>query len=76
MRTNIDIDDDLLSQAAQILGTTTKKSTVEAAFRELIRQRAMRDLLAMAGTVDIDMNEIRPGWEPSRQSRSRKKVSA
>lgn len=35
---NIDIDDDLLAEAAEIAGTTTKESTVETALRELIRR--------------------------------------
>jgi Arc/MetJ family transcription regulator len=66
MRTNIDIDDDLLRVAASVLGTTTKKSTVEAAFREVIRQKAMEDLLELR--VDVDPEAVRPGWERSQGS--------
>ena len=69
MRTNIVLDDDLLQQAAAILGTKTKKSTVEAAFRELIRRNAMRELAQMRGKIDIeDISVVRPGWEPSRRT--------
>jgi Arc/MetJ family transcription regulator len=68
MRTNIDLDEDLMTQAAAILGTVTKKSTVEAALKEIIRRQAMRELSEMRGTMNIDMEDVRPGWEPSRDS--------
>lgn len=52
----IDIDDDALAEAAEILGTKTKKDTVNAALREtsVTRRRAhalveMRKLVADGG---------------------------
>jgi Arc/MetJ family transcription regulator len=39
MRTNIDIDDDLLAEARKLSGNTTKKGTVEEALRLLVRLR-------------------------------------
>jgi Arc/MetJ family transcription regulator len=68
MRTNIDLDDDLMSQAAAILGTVTKKSTVEAALKEIIRIQAMRDLAELR--IDIDPEDVRPGWERSTRSKA------
>ncbi|MGH3932362.1 MAG: type II toxin-antitoxin system VapB family antitoxin [Pseudonocardiaceae bacterium] len=61
MRTNIDIDDALLAEAAEIAGTTTKKSTVEAALRELIRQHNVRRVLELWGNFDWegDLQEMR-----------------
>ena len=61
MRTNIDIDDDLLAEAAEIAGTTTKKSTVETALRELIRQHKVRRVLELWGNFDWegDLQEMR-----------------
>jgi Arc/MetJ family transcription regulator len=44
-RTTIEIDDDLLGQAQQALGTKGLKDTVDEAFREAIR-RALRERLA------------------------------
>ena len=68
MRTNIDLDDELLARAAEIAGTKTKKSTVEHALRELIRVQAMKNLADLRGKVAmLDMEEIRPGWEPSQR---------
>lgn len=37
MRTNIEIDDKLMSQAMRSSGETTKKGTVEAALRMLVQ---------------------------------------
>ena len=35
-RTQIDLDQDLLAKAAEILGTTTKKDTVNGALRRVV----------------------------------------
>lgn len=61
MRTNIDIDDDLLAKAAKIAGTSTKKSTVETALRELIRRHEMKRMLELRGNFDWegDLQEMR-----------------
>jgi Arc/MetJ family transcription regulator len=47
-KTLVDIDDDLLTQAQQILGTTTKKDTVNGALREVVRRRAAQQFIALA----------------------------
>ena len=36
MRTNIDIDDELMAKAMAATGTTTKKAAVEASLRKLV----------------------------------------
>ena len=38
-RTVIDLDDDLMAEAAQALGTRTKKDTVNTALREVLETR-------------------------------------
>jgi Arc/MetJ family transcription regulator len=43
MRTNIEIDDELMAEAQKACGHTTKKETVEQALRLLIRLRNQRD---------------------------------
>lgn len=40
MRTNIDIDDELIREAMEATGTTTKKAAVEASLRKLIEVKA------------------------------------
>ncbi|MGP3968979.1 type II toxin-antitoxin system VapB family antitoxin [Streptomyces sp. 6N223] len=51
-KTVIDIDDEALADAAEILGTRTKKDTVNAALRETgaraRRRRALEELTRMA----------------------------
>lgn len=61
MRTNIDIDDELMAEAMRVAGTTTKKSTVEAALQELIRRHRVQGLLDLFGTVEWegDLDEMR-----------------
>lgn len=54
MRTNIDIDDELMAGAMKALGTTSKKSTVEAALAEAIRRHRQRKALDLVGTVEWD----------------------
>lgn len=54
MRTNIDIDDALLSEAMQLTGLTTKKATVEEALRRLIHlQQQARALANLRGTAKV-----------------------
>ncbi|MGH3908053.1 MAG: type II toxin-antitoxin system VapB family antitoxin [Pseudonocardiaceae bacterium] len=66
MRTNIDIDDELLAKAAKIAGTSTKKSTVETALRELIRRHEMKRVLELRGAF---------GWEGDLQEMRRSRFS-
>ncbi len=57
MRTNIDIDDDLMAEAMEASGLRSKKATVEEALRHLIRsyrqRRAFRDMRGL-GWDDLD----------------------
>jgi Arc/MetJ family transcription regulator len=46
-KTVIDIDEGLLGQAQEVLGTTTKKDTVHAAMREVVRRAAVAKFLEM-----------------------------
>jgi Arc/MetJ family transcription regulator len=65
MRTNIDIDDKLLAEAAKVFGTTTKKATVEAALERAVRRRRQRRILELEGKVEWvgDLDEMRSGRE-------------
>ncbi len=53
MRTNIEIDDQLLQDALELSGLKTKRAAVEAGLRLLIQDSAIKDLLSMAGTVEF-----------------------
>nr|WP_198587274.1 type II toxin-antitoxin system VapB family antitoxin [Glycomyces xiaoerkulensis] len=59
----IDIDADLLGEVSQVLGTSTKKETVNAALKEVLESRrramALTRLRASAadGSVDLSLFE-------------------
>ncbi|MFJ3927743.1 type II toxin-antitoxin system VapB family antitoxin [Streptomyces sp. NPDC090022] len=61
-RTVIDLDDEALAEAAQLLGTTTKKDTVNAALREVADRRrraaAIERMRQMVDDGEIDFGVI------------------
>lgn len=63
MRTNIDIDDELLAEAMKATGQKTKRATVEEALREIVRlnrqRQALKDLEGLGW--EGDLNEVRRG---------------
>ncbi|HEY5237019.1 MAG TPA: type II toxin-antitoxin system VapB family antitoxin [Rhizomicrobium sp.] len=63
MRTNIDIDDNLLSRAMAASGLKTKRATVEEGLRLLVQVR--RQVKALARLKGLgwtgDLNEMRQG---------------
>jgi Arc/MetJ family transcription regulator len=66
MRTNIDIDDELLAAAMAVTGLPTKRATVEEALRRLVRRQEQKQAIAdMAGRGwDGDLNAMRSGSPP------------
>jgi Arc/MetJ family transcription regulator len=52
--TAIDVDDESLERARRILGTRTKKDTINTALREVIRTRAVADLVFVLGDDVIE----------------------
>ena len=51
MRTNIDIDDDLMARAQKVTGLATKKAAVEEGLRLLVRLKEQEEVLKLAGKV-------------------------
>ncbi|KQS04255.1 transcription regulator of the Arc/MetJ class [Sphingomonas sp. Leaf357] len=51
MRTNIVIDDDLIAQAMQTSGATTKREVVDLGLRALIRAQAYAELRSLRGKL-------------------------
>jgi Arc/MetJ family transcription regulator len=45
MRTNIELNDDLLAEAMEATGLPTKRATVEEALRKLVQQHRQRQAL-------------------------------
>jgi Arc/MetJ family transcription regulator len=64
MRTNIDIDEDLMVKAMKATGQKTKKATVEAALRKAVMLSAQREALdELWGTGwEGDLDEMRRDW--------------
>ncbi|MBV8379455.1 MAG: type II toxin-antitoxin system VapB family antitoxin [Paucibacter sp.] len=67
MRTNIEIDDQLMAEVMAGGAFKTKKEAVEAGLRLLKRQAAMRELLQMRGKVrwgwgDEERLDGKPNW--------------
>lgn len=58
MRTNIDIDDELLAEAMKIGGFATKKATVEDALRQYVQiagqRQALEELKGLGWEGDLD----------------------
>ncbi|WP_293369610.1 type II toxin-antitoxin system VapB family antitoxin [Nevskia sp.] len=51
MRTNIDIDDDLMNEAMAATGARTKKQAVEDGLRLLVRMQRQQELRSLRGKV-------------------------
>ena len=58
MRTNLELDDKLLTKAKKILGTSTKKATVEEALRQVVEndrgRKAIANLRGLGWEGDLD----------------------
>jgi Arc/MetJ family transcription regulator len=60
-RTNIELDDKLLSKAMKALGTATKKATVEEALRQAVENHRGRQAIANLRGIgwEGDLDEMR-----------------
>ena len=61
MRTNIEIDDELVNQAMRTSGARTKKAVVEAGLRLLVKTHSQTAIRKLRGKVQWqgDLNESR-----------------
>jgi Arc/MetJ family transcription regulator len=68
-KTVIDLDDEALAEAARLLGTTSKKDTVNAALREIVDRRrraaAVARMRQMVASGEIDFSVIEKGDDGS-----------
>ena len=56
MRTNIDIDDELMTRAMALSGHKTKRETVEAALELLVKLKSQEAIRAARGELRWDGN--------------------
>jgi Arc/MetJ family transcription regulator len=63
MRTNIEIDDEVMREAQHLIGTRTKRETVDTALRELVARHRRIGVLDLRGKVrwEGDLSESRRG---------------
>jgi Arc/MetJ family transcription regulator len=61
MRTNIEIDDQLMREAMRASGRKTKRDVVEAALRLLVQTKAQADIRRLRGRIEWegDLDESR-----------------
>lgn len=66
MRTNVVIDDELMAQAMESSGLTTKRAVIEEALRTLIRVKTQERVRELRGQLhwEGDLNELREGRLP------------
>ena len=58
MRTNIDIDDELLGEAMKALGQKTKKGAVEEALRRATRSYRLKELIERTRGMGWDDGQL------------------
>lgn len=56
MRTTVDLDDKLVKEAMELLGTKTKRAAIQRALEELIHQKRRERLRAKLGKLRLDLS--------------------
>jgi hypothetical protein len=54
MRATLNIPDDLLSEVQKISGEKSKTRAITIAMQEFVRQKKIRQLIALAGKIEIE----------------------
>jgi Arc/MetJ family transcription regulator len=64
-RTNLVLDESLVTKAKRMTGIKVTRQLVDYALRELVRRRRQRDILKLRGKIDWqgDLSEMRRGRE-------------
>ena len=53
MRTNVVLDEKLVTEATSLTGATTKRELLDLALRELIRAKRKKNLFDLAGQIEF-----------------------
>jgi Arc/MetJ family transcription regulator len=62
-KTSVDVDHDIVRQAADILGTKSLRETIDAALREVVHARRRLELVALLGEEGrFDFDISRQAW--------------
>jgi Arc/MetJ family transcription regulator len=70
-RTNLVLDEELLKEATRVLGQKTYSATVNAALKEIVRQKQVEELADFVGKLEWigDLSEMRED-RPVRREKS------
>ena len=63
MRTTINVSDELMDSLMKYTGARTKTQAIETAVREFLKRKAVEDLIAMSGKIDIY-----PDWQKEEEA--------
>ena len=55
MRTTIDLDDDLVKEAMDLLGVKTKRAAIQRSLQEMIRRERRNRLKGRFGRLDLQL---------------------
>jgi len=54
MRTNIELDDEIVREAMALSGVKTKKELVARALQEFVKTRKLRSIIELDGKIEFD----------------------
>ena len=55
MRTTVDLDDDLVKEAMDLLGVKTKRAAIQRSLQEMIRRERRERLRGRLGRLDLQL---------------------
>lgn len=61
-RITVDVNEEWLEAAREVLGTTTKVATINAALQELHRRKKAAEALALLDEAELDFSGAEQGW--------------
>jgi len=67
LRTNVTLDESLVSELLALSGERTKTAAVTAAVREQIRRAKLRKLAALLGRIEVDKEALEEQEEADRR---------
>ena len=73
MRTTLDLPEDLITEARDLLGYKSKTDTVIFSLRELVRRHRIEELKQLMGRVDLKLDLSKSRRRPA-SSRERRKT--
>ena len=68
MRTTLDLPEDLIDEARNLLGFKSKRDTVVLALRDLVRRHRLEELKDLFGKVTLDVDVPRSRRRPRKKS--------